>query len=336
MNKILDFAEERVDLLSRSYRASPSYLGALRIAFGFYILLQPPDLMWVAGLPDAFWQPRPGPFLLLPSVPSPALLAMLEVGQAVAAVALIVGYRTRAVSWVLTAFLVVNSGIVYSFGKVDHFILFEILPVFMAAAQWGAAYSLDCRLGRARRDTNGFPVLCWALFVAFAILTAAVPKALTGWLDPTRFASLGYVARDVADPVKLGPLTGQIFAFQSPVFWKLLDYGTVVLEASLIVAILFPLAFRLCILLLGTFHVGVYLSMGIDFSQMVFVYAPFFSNAALWLSRRLVEVRAAGRTMDTRIPERLSRDKDLAKSARMRHGRWRHLVGIRLRVWPPR
>lgn len=73
------------------------------------------------------------------------------------ALALLVGYRTMFLSVAMTVVLVTGSGIVHSFGKVDHFILFELLPVAMAASGWAPHYPSmhealrTCRLGDRRQ-----------------------------------------------------------------------------------------------------------------------------------------------------------------------------------------
>ncbi len=170
--------------------------------------------------------------------------------------------------------LLFGSGIVHSFSKIDHFILFEIAPIALAAAGWGAAFSIDA--WRGRRTVRGFPVLLWAIVVAFALLTAALPKAFSDWLSLSHHGSLAFVAKDVADDIAPGPLAHFMVDLDAGWLWKILDFVTVFAEAWLILALLLPGLFRIGILLIACFHVGVYLSLGIDFSLYVFVYAVFF------------------------------------------------------------
>lgn len=286
MNRVLRSAGRYVDWLSDQYRAEPGYLGVLRICFALWVLVLPTDYLWVAAVPDAFFQPRVGPFSLLTEVPPLGVLIGLQVLQALLALVLLVGYRTRTVSVLLTLVMISGSGIVYSFGKVDHFILFELLPLAMAAAGWGSAYSLDARRRRGTGTVSGFPILLWGLVVGYALLSAALPKAVTGWLDPLRHATRGYLARDIADPVRVGPFSELVFGVDWDLLWKLLDYGTLVAEAGVVVAVFYPPLLRLWLLAILGFHLGVYLTLGISFAGYVFVYVPFFAAPVLALVRR--------------------------------------------------
>lgn len=293
-SKAATFVTDYVDRLCNAYRADATYLGVIRILFALYLIVRPIDYEWAGRAPGAFFQPPPGPFSLVTQAPSPAFLLGLEVARLVLALALLVGFRTVPVSIALTVVLVVGSGIVNSFGKVDHFILFEILPVAMAAAGWGAALSVDAHLNRHRVSVSrGLPMLMWAITVAFALFTAAVPKIISGWLNPSREATRGFVARDIADPTKVGPLTEQVFQIDSTWFWKLLDYATIAAEGWLIVLVLFPALFRAGIAILLMFHLGVYLTLGIEFDSYVVVYLPFFAAPAMWLVNRVNQPRRA-------------------------------------------
>lgn len=289
-SKRASFLTDYVDRLCDSYRANPIYLGVVRILFAVYLILRPVDYEWAGNVPSAFFQPAPGPFSLISSSPGPQFLFALEVVRLILAVLLLIGFRTTAASVGMTVVLVTGAGIANSYGKVDHFILFELLPLAMAAAGWGARLSIDARLrersGQPPRISRGLPVLLWAMTVAFALLTAALPKVISGWLDPSREATRGFVARDIADPSKIGPLTHQVFGIDSTLFWKFLDYSTIAVEGWLVMLLLFPALFRLGIALILLFHLGVYLALGIEFDSYILVYMPFFSAPVMWLVSR--------------------------------------------------
>ena len=155
------------------------------------------------------------------------------------AVAVLVGLWTGPTSVALTVGLVTLNGFAYSFGKVDHFILHAIFPAVMAAAGWGRAWSVDARRG-AHRAVSGFPMLIWAVILAYSFLSASVPKVLTGWVDPAREATRGYVAVTAEDGQRNGALTDRLSMVDSHVFWKALDYATVFAEGWLVLAVLVP------------------------------------------------------------------------------------------------
>lgn len=279
---VLGATSRRIDYLCRSYRADPSYLAALRILFALYVLILPVDYSWITSVPSVLFDPAPGPFSLLSGPPSAEFVSVLNVLRIILALMLLFGFRTLEVSVCLSATMVVGSGLANSYGKVDHFILFELTPLALAAAGWGSALSVDAYRSRSKsrrvpRVDPGLPLLAWAMVVAYALVTAALPKVVSGWLDPSREATRGFVARDVADATKLGPLTQAVFEIKFSAFWKFLDYSTLIAESALVVLIFFPLLFRIGIAAIVFFHVGVYLALGISFESYFFVYAPFFS-----------------------------------------------------------
>ncbi|WP_104117866.1 hypothetical protein [Arthrobacter sp. B1805] len=264
-----------VERLAHAYQPNSSALSITRILFAMHLLLFPTDYSWVAQVPARFFNPPPGPFALLENPPAAGLVATLEVVRAVLSVALLIGVGTLPVSVALSAVLIVGAGLTHSFGKVDHFILYELFPVFMGFAGWGARFSFDAHAKSAGR-TSGYAILLWAITVGYALFSAAVPKMLTGWLDPARQATRGYLSLDVADPVKQGILSDWMFSIKAPAFWKLVDYATVFAEGWLLFVVVAPLFFRVGVLILLGFHAGVMLTLGIDFASYLFVYSVFF------------------------------------------------------------
>lgn len=284
-------AESLIARAAESYRPDARFLAVLRMAYGLWVILVPVDILWMASLPDDFVNPRPGLFSFIDAVPPLGVLIAISVLRFVLAVLLALGIFTVPVSILLTATLITASGLAYSFSKVDHFILFELVPVFLAFAGWGRRWSLDAVIRRRSSPsgsaTRGMPVLLFALTIGWAMLTAAVPKVMGGWLNPARQATRGYIASDVAIGDKPGILGAWLLPLDVDVFWKALDYATVAAEGLLILLVLTPLLFRCWLLLLAGFHIGVYLTLGISFADYLFVYAVFFAPVAMWVSRRI-------------------------------------------------
>lgn len=279
MSSVTDVLRNRVDYLSDAYRVDGGALGLLRILFGLQVILFPVDYTWAARVPSAFFHSTPGIASVFAAVPPLGFLILLEVIQACLAIFLILGYQTVFVSFALTAVMMIGSSIVHSFSKIDHFILLELFPLAMAAAGWGAALSLDARHRRKAQPTRGFPILLWAVTVAFALFTAGLPKAISGWLDPSRQASRTFLAHDLTNPVKVGPLAETVFSLDHALFWKAIDYATVFVEVWLIFALFVPVLFRIGIFFALAFHSGVYLILGIDFAHYFLVYVVFFCSS---------------------------------------------------------
>ena len=294
MRSIIDFAARWIDRIADSYRVQPWFLGVIRILFAAHVLFFGADYQWTAEVPASFFQARPGIFGWLTGPPDTWMVIALEVLRAVLALTVLVGFKTFPASIALTVVMILGAGLTHSFGKVDHFILYELFPAFMAFAGWNAALSIDARMKKARAS-EGFPMLLWALTIAFGMFSAALPKVFAGWLDPSREASRGFIARDLVEDEKLGPMVDFIFSIDSAVFWKFMDYATILAEGWLIVAVLFPVAFRVGIAIMLMFHIGVYLSLGIDFSDYIFIYAVFFGPVASWIYNRVNSKKVGSR-----------------------------------------
>lgn len=235
------------------------------------------------------YAPPPGPFALI-SGPAPgSVIIALEILRAILAVCVLVGWNTRATSGLLSLVLVVCSGLAYSYGKVDHVILYELAPLMLGLAGWGSTWSVDswrCKAGQ----TNGYAMFLYGTMIAFGMLTAAVAKSATGWLDPARQATRFFVVEATLGP-RSGPLADSLLKIDNVVFWKFLDYTTLLVEGGLVLAVLVPVVFRAGLLIMGLFHVGVWALLGIDFHQYVFVYMGFFLlPAAAWI-QQAAEVR---------------------------------------------
>ncbi len=50
--------------------------------------------------------------------------------------------------------------------------------------------------------------------------------------------------------------------------------------------------YRCWLLLLATFHIGVYLTLGISFADYLLVYAVFFAPVVMWISGRVSHSRS--------------------------------------------
>ncbi len=284
-------AEAIVARAVEGYRTDGRFLAVLRIAYGLWVVFLPVDILWISAVPQDFLNPRPGLFSFIATVPSLGVLIAITVIRFVLAVLLAIGACTVPVSLLLTITMMTAAGISYSFSKVDHFILFELVPVFLAFAGWGRRWSVDELLARRRgrfdASTRGMPVLLFAIALGWAMLSAAVPKALGGWLDPSRQATRGYIASDIVTGDNLGPLGAWILPFDLDIFWKALDYATLAAEGLLILFVFTPVLFRCWLLLLLCFHIGVYLTLGISFLSYALVYAVFFAPIIMWIAHRI-------------------------------------------------
>ena len=268
--------------LFRAFTASPKGLGLYRIAFAlFALLVLTPghiallDFSFVGTLPGAFFLPPPGPLMLLPGPPPPWLLDALHLLLIGSLVALLVGYRTRWAAWAVFALLLTGYGLTFSVGKVNHVMLFVLLPLVMSLTNWGAAYSLDAAAGRTPRTVQVWPLALLALLVGFAMFTAGFSKFIGGWLDPMTQATQGHFVKQFFARGRQDFLAPWLLQVDSAVFWEMLDWGTVVFEMGFLVAALRQRWMRGFVAAAIGFHLSTLLMLNIAFVFNYVVYAAF-------------------------------------------------------------
>jgi uncharacterized membrane protein YphA (DoxX/SURF4 family) len=271
----------RVDRwMFEAFALSPRSLGVARIIIGAYLVLyRPPDLRWINSFPNSFFRPPPGPFRLIDGIPSSGVITTVSVGLSIATVALLVGYHTRLASCATGLLLFMMDGLSYSFGHVHHSgTLLAALLVIMAASNWGGSYSVDALRRRSGPEpvAEAWPLALGALLISFLMLTAALPKLASGWLDPSVLAVRAHVVHRHFASAGEGLLGALALESRSAFIWKPFDYLTLLLEAGFILAVVSPRATRLFCAAAVVFHLGVFIGLNIDFTGNVVAYAVFF------------------------------------------------------------
>jgi uncharacterized membrane protein YphA (DoxX/SURF4 family) len=283
--------------------AGPRDLAVYRIVFALLLLLSPPRFRWVSQFPDSFVNGPAGPFALLHSVPPDGVLLGLELLVGTCAGFLLVGLFTRTASIVLALALVGGYGTVYSLGKIDHNIFLVVVPVLLAFARWGDAVSVDALRrgsGAPAAETPQWPLRLLALLVGLGFLTAAVPKVLSGWLDPRTHAVQGVMFTQYYVNDRTDLLAGHFIGLHDGVFWESVDVATVLLEGLLVLTVLNWRCWRVGIAIASLFHLGVLLMMNIGFSGNVVTYAAFVLWARSPLLRREAPRATAAQRLATR------------------------------------
>ncbi len=271
-------------------------LAAYRIAYAMFVLLilDPGHSAYfnfrpLAGLPNSFFSPPPGPMQLFHGFPPNWFFNGLHFALDCSLVALLFGYRTRLASWLTGALFLIGFGFLFSAGKINHVLLLVLLPWLMSFTNWGAVWSLDARQGRTRPEVASWPLALLALLIGFALFTAGFTKLMGGWLDPTTPATQGHWLKQYFI-VGRQDLLANLVTYPWPAgLWELLDWGTVFLELGFLPAAFFPSAFRLFLAAMVGFHLGTALLLNITFVQNLIVYAAFLNwgAAASWLKSRL-------------------------------------------------
>jgi hypothetical protein len=272
--------------LFREYAVSARDLAVFRVIFSVTALaLFLPRVRMLDALPDTFYHPPPGPLSLPTRFPPDGVTLGLELVLAVGLVALLFGYRTTLASVVVSLAWLYGEGLLHSTAKVSHgVLLFSILPLFLAAAGWGRAWSVDAWLRPRDAEPRRWPMALLALAIGGMFVTAAIPKIQAGWLDPsTQAVHRSILAR--AD----GPyLAGHAAAFDSRALWELVDLATIALEAGLVLTVVRLRWFRIALSTAVLFHVGVVVTLDIRFLAQVVAYGAFvpWGAWAAWLLAR--------------------------------------------------
>lgn len=249
-------------------------LAAYRILFCVSSLLILPDVRWIARMPaSAFEAPR-GPFRLLTAAPEEWALVLLQVSAVVFLVLLAVGMFTRTASAGVAIALVTMGGLNFSFGKIDHSILWAIVPAILLFSGWGNSLSFDA--GRAASPPAAtWPPRLLALATAVSFAWSGIAKAATGWLDPSSHTAAGYVLQDhiaAGDPVSTAMVA--VAAWPGT---EIADWLVVLLEVGALACVVSWPSFRVWIAVLCLFHAAIALALDIHFGWNIIVYGAFVS-----------------------------------------------------------
>lgn len=307
-----------------SFRTSANGLAAYRILFAsFALLIIAPghdvyaSLSGFAGLPASMFAPPPGPMRLFSGFPPPLVADGIHLLLNISLVALLLGYRTRWSSVLAGVLFLILYGFSYSLGKINHNLLFVLVPIVMSFSGWGAALSVDARRRRSHGETESAATASWplpllGLLLGFAMFTAGFAKILGGWLDPSTHAAYGHILKHVFVRGRSALLATAAVEMESGLLWECVDYMTVFFEAGFLAACLHQRSLRLFAGGAVLFHFGVMMSMNIAFAFNLIVYAAFVD----WDGILDGFVRSIRRLGGGRWEQRAELDRDLAERNR--------------------
>lgn len=130
--KYLDKLEE---WLFKSFKQSSKGLALYRIFYILFLLYfkKINTLIWISKNPDFLYHPPPISIgVFLNGFPNPIFLGFIYVCTLILSIFVLFGFKTRLSSILLSIFLVFGKTFAYSFGRINHDILFYIIPFFMA------------------------------------------------------------------------------------------------------------------------------------------------------------------------------------------------------------
>lgn len=288
------------------YKTPASGLAIYRILYAAYMLLIIfPQQLWVPSLPDSFFNPPPGLTLFFTGAPGASYFLAVNALAIVATVCLLFGYWTRVASIAVALLLFLCNCWGYSFGKIDHDIPLIFIPLIMQFAGWGDAHSMDAKRravhAGAEEKTAAWPLALMALIVGITMMSAAEPKAASGWLDPHSHAVRAHMLFNEFITGRTNWFAGHMLRSNSGMFWKSFDYSTIAIEAGFLLTVLWRRAFRVVCALACFFHLGIALTMEIAFVGNILAYAACIEWSA-FESRAGGLLRAWNRFLDRISP----------------------------------
>lgn len=265
-------------------------LAVYRIIYSGVVLVSLPQIVRLSEFPRSFFDPPFGPLQLLPDLPSRPVLLLIQILLALSLACLVVGFHTVTASLATGILLAASYGLSYSYGKIDHTIILVLVPLVVCWSGWGNRLSYDnaqspgAVVGSQRAPQ--WPLRFLAVLIGLAFLTAAKGKFDSGWLSLSTQSARGhFLRRNVSDGEPEG-LSSWLFSMNSSVVWESIDWMTVGLEASIILAVITWRTFRILLACACLFHLGIMLTLGITFSYNVIAYGSFVGWAGLGIGGR--------------------------------------------------
>ena len=284
-------AFERYDRwIFEEFQSCARGLPLFRIVFALYLLgYYLPRFGQLAEMPHSFFRPPFSLATFIPSVPPAWFFYSLDFAAELAAFCLLFGYRTRIASFALFASILVGNTYRFSIGpKIDHEILLLITPLFFAFSGWGNSLSHDeILLPRSeRRNTISWPITLLIAVTSYCMLTAALPKALSGWANPHVLACRGFMLGNYLLDERPSIVADGMLKIQSALFWKGADYSTLIIEGGFIICMCSLTASRVIMAFATLFHALIFYSMTIFFAANLVTYACLLDfRRFLWNGR---------------------------------------------------
>ncbi len=274
-----------------SYTYSPEELAVFRIIFGIYTLFSGiiPNLLFTTHYPASFYTPPIGMAMLWQNFPSATIAwLLLIIGYALCA-CLILGFFTRFVSIGLSVHLFACYAIAFSLGKINHNTAYIILPLFLSMSSWGNAYSYDHHNHRTtivHTHQDSFVVFFYALTLAWLYCTAALPKIIGGWLNPSTHAVYGWFVQTYYVEHQQALLSPLFMKASSPILWECADWLTVCFECLFLWSVSHVARLRVLCIIAMAFHWIVLNTLNIPSAGFLICYLIFFSQVLQWFVKR--------------------------------------------------
>lgn len=270
--------------VSKSTQADVRSVCVYRIMAGLSLLtINYKNIAWIGNSPQAFFKP---PLLslavLFKGFPSPVFFSAMEVLLIIAALFITVGIKTRISTFAYIIISVFTLNFKYSFGKIDHEIMSNVLLLCMSFSGWGRYLAIvPDKIKNTDSAEKSLSLL--SVLLCFAFFSAGFEKAV-GWINfdvnsngSGRWFYVGYYILE--RQYLLAP-----FVAHMP-FWifKVMDFLAVPFELSPLFFLLSSKkAWRFWLLIACTFHIANTLVLNINFIGLAIIYLAFIDYTKLF------------------------------------------------------
>ena len=287
MKKFCDWIEAKLKFLWRlAENASENdgrSLSTLRILYGFFIVLfATPSFSWIGEVPQSLFYP---PFFsignLFSSFPSYFWLLTIDIVLIVLTICLLLGVKARYAGVLFSLFYIIGSSFQFSFGKIDHSIMFPVFILGLSFTNWGVNYALipDKKVSK---QVQRRVLAILAVLLCFGMFTAGAEKAIH-WIDFDLEAGgfLNWFYSGFFSLERKYLLAPFVLLFPPQTF-EIFDYFAVIFELSPMIALLAGRKWwQLWLFIASIFHLGNLLLLNIAFIEHSVIYLSFVPLASL-------------------------------------------------------
>lgn len=281
MKKFIDWIEVKLEFLWRKAEDvsenDDRSLSLLRIFYGLFIILfATPSFFWIGKVPQGLFFP---PFFslgnLFDSFPSTLWLLTIDILLIICTICLLLGVKARYAGILFGLFFIIGASFQYSFGKIDHGIMFPVFILGLSFTNWGVDYALipDKKVSK-QMQRRVLAIL--AVLLCFGMFTSGFEKALH-WID-LDWEKGGFLSWFYSGYFSLGRkyLLAPLVLVVPPQIFEIFDYFAVVFELSPMIALLAGRKWwQLWLLVASIFHLSNTLLLNIPFTNHALVYLSF-------------------------------------------------------------
>lgn len=262
-------------LIFESFKTKYRDLAIYRTIIGLFFLKESIGKgYWLKNVDSIFFSPPIGLTALFTTPFPHSLIVILNIVLAISSSALIIGWFTKANSLITGfAFMTINS-CMYSYGKINHDILFTLTPIVLAFSGWGNNLSLDKKSEHKAIKETSWPIALMSLIICVAMFTSGWAKLNSGWLNPLTYSAQGHLFINYFVHERTTLISELLINHvTSPILWELIDWLVVIFELSFILCWFGGLRlFRLWCSFACFFHLAIFLTFKINFSANIIAY----------------------------------------------------------------